>query len=221
MIRAVVFDLDGTLIYNHTNFMKMRKNVVNHLIDSGIPASILDPDEIIVKNMANAEKYAVEHDICISKLYEETGRIMSRIEMETVDQSDSVEGALDVLIALKNECYKIGILTRGSREYTEKALKKAELDIEFDAVICRDDYSEEESKPNPLAMTRAAENMGIGVSECLYLGDHIIDMNCAVSAGAQFIGVLTGACSKEDWEKTGADYIQSVYSLKSRLPIYL
>ena len=221
MIRAVVFDLDGTLIYNHTNFMKMRESVVEYLTSSGIPASILNVQDIIVKNMANAERYALKNKICISRLYEETGHIMSRIEMETVDLSESVEGALDILIALKNESYKTGILTRGSREYAEKALKRAELDIGFDAFICRDDYPEEESKPHPIAMKRTAEKMVVDVSECLYLGDHLIDMQCAASAGSQFLGVLTGACSQEDWENAGADYVQSIYSLKDRLPIDL
>lgn len=219
MIRAVIFDLDGTLIYNHTNFMKMRRCVVEKLISEGIPEEILDRSDIIVNNMAQAEKYAKENNLNISKLYSAAGEIMSRVEMETVDLTTPVEGALDTIISLQNECYKTGILTRGSRQYAESALKAANLDIGFDVFICRDDYPEEEAKPAPIAMQRAAEAMRVEVSECLYLGDHAIDMKCAVSAGAQFLGVLTGAYTAEDWKKVGAEYIEKVTLLNSLLSL--
>lgn len=219
MIRAVVFDLDGTLIYNHTNFMKMRKCVVEELVSEGIPEEILDGNDIIVNNMAQAEKYAKENGIDVSKLYSATGEIMSRVEMETVDFTTPVEGALDTIISLQNECYKTGILTRGSRQYAESALKAANLDIEFDVFICRDDYPEEEAKPSPIAMQRAAEKMMVEVSECLYLGDHAIDMRCAVSAGAQFLGVLTGAYTAEDWKKINAEYVNDITSLNGLLSL--
>lgn len=219
MIRAVVFDLDGTLIHNHTNFMKMRKCVVEKLISEGIPEEILDGNDIIVNNMAQAEKYAEENSIDVSKLYSAAGDIMSRVEMETVDLTTPVEGALDTIISLQNECYKTGILTRGSRKYAESALKAANLDIEFDVFICRDDYPEEEAKPSPIAMQRAAERMRVETSECLYLGDHAIDMKCAVSAGAQFLGVLTGAYTAEDWKKINAEYVDDITSLNTLLSL--
>lgn len=219
MIRAVVFDLDGTLIYNHTNFMKMRKCVVKELISGGIPEEILDESDIIVNNMSQAENYAKENGINVSKLYSAAGEIMSQVEMETVDLTTPVEGALDTIISLQNECYKTGILTRGSRQYAESALKAANLDIEFDVFICRDDYPEEEAKPSPIAMQRAAEKMRVEVSECLYLGDHAIDMRCAVSAGAQFLGVLTGAYSVEDWKKINAEYVDDITSLNNLLSL--
>ena len=219
MIRAVIFDLDGTLIYNHTNFMKMRRCVVEKLISEGIPEKILDGSDIIVNNMAQAEKYAKGNNLNISKLYSAAGEIMSRVEMETVDLTTPVEGALDTIISLQNECYKTGILTRGSRQYAESALKAANLDIGFDVFICRDDYPEEEAKPAPIAMQRAAEAMRVEVSECLYLGDHAIDMTCAVSAGAQFLGVLTGAYTAEDWKKINAEYIENVTLLNSLLSL--
>ena len=219
MIRAVVFDLDGTLIYNHTNFMKMRKCVVDELISEGIPEEILDEDDIIVNNMAQAEKYAKENGIDVSKLYSATGRIMSRVELETVDLTTPVEGALDTIISLQNECYKTGILTRGSRQYAENALKAANLDIEFDVFICRDDYPEEEAKPSPIAMQRAAEKMRVEVSECLYLGDHAIDMRCATAAGAKFLGVLTGAYTADEWKKINVEYVENITSLNSLLSL--
>lgn len=221
MIRGVVFDLDGTLIHNHTDFMKMRKCVVAELIQQGIPSKILDENDIIITNMARAEEYAAQHGINVPNLYKITSDIMSRIEMETVDLTEPIPGALEALIELGNESYKTGILTRGSRNYAETALYTAGLDIGYDAFICRDDYPEEESKPSPLAMIRAAEEMRIDVSECLYLGDHITDMNCAASAGAQFIGVLTGAYDAERWQKVGASYINSVASLPDILPLDL
>jgi phosphoglycolate phosphatase len=68
-------------------------------------------------------------------------------------------------------------------------------------MVCRDDHPEEEAKPNGKAMERVAALLGIMPQKCLMVGDHLMDMSCARSASAQFIGVLTGAFSQQDWSR--------------------
>ncbi len=67
-------------------------------------------------------------------------------------------------------------------------------------------------------MKRISERLGTPVQDCLLVGDHLIDMTCAQSSSAKFVGVLTGAFGQEDWDHHGCvEVIDSVRSLPELL----
>jgi len=90
------------------------------------------------------------------------------------------------------------VLTRASRNYAVKALTISGVIDMLDAVVCKDDFPESESKPAPAAMHNLADALGVVPSQILYLGDSKIDHHCARDSGAGFIGVLT-KYTKDDW----------------------
>jgi phosphoglycolate phosphatase-like HAD superfamily hydrolase len=97
----------------------------------------------------------------------------------------------------------MAVLTRGSRKYTEAALSAAGLAGYFPKRVCRDDHPDEEAKPNPIAMARAAGMMELAKDRCILVGDHPTDMECARSAGSSFVGVLSGATDRSGWNELG------------------
>ena len=129
--------------------------------------------------------------------------IMSETEMLGVSGTRTVPGAETAIEALVNEGYTVSILTRGSRRYTNAALNAADLARFFPNQVCRDDYPENEAKPNPISMSRAAGTMGLSKEQCLLVGDHLMDLECARSAGSGFIGVLSGSTDKDAWKRMG------------------
>ncbi|MEE3401119.1 MAG: HAD-IA family hydrolase, partial [Methanomethylophilus sp.] len=126
-------------------------------------------------------------------------------------------GAVEVLDMLISKGYRVGILTRGGRRYATTVLGEAGVLRKFNAIVARDDYPEEEAKPNPLALDHLAAAMGVKSREILYLGDGIVDFMTADASGASFIGVETGPNSADMWhKKVGWDIriIPSVAELK-------
>jgi phosphoglycolate phosphatase len=219
-IDAVVFDLDGTLIHTTVDFRRMKLRLLDELDRRGVPSTLLDPRDTIVENLdraiedlATRGRGAEEHD-----LREQVGRLMSLTEMERVSETRPVEGANACLKALKGQGLKIGLLTRGSRAYALAALSYAKIDAVFDAMVCRDDHPEEEAKPNGKAIERVAALMGTSPERCLMVGDHLMDLTCARSASAMFIGVLSGAFGQQDWASHGSP---SIISNVSELPALL
>jgi phosphoglycolate phosphatase len=139
--------------------------------------------------------------------------LMNQTEMERVSETVPVPGAREALREIRELGLRTGLLTRGSREYALAALRYAGLSDELEAIVCRDDYPEEEAKPNGKALYRVAALLDVEARECLLVGDHLIDLNCARSASAPFIGVLTGAFGEENWSQHDAVTIASVASL--------
>ncbi len=203
VIEAVVFDLDGTLIHTSVDFRKMKQRLLEELTRRGVKLTLLDPQDTIVNNLdrgikdlASRGRGAEEMD-----LRDEVGRLMDLTEMEKVSETRPVGGAGDCLRILEEHGLMIGLLTRGSRAYALAALRNAGLKQGFDAMVCRDDHPEEEAKPNGKAMERVASLLGIPSENCLMVGDHSMDLTCARSTSAQFVGVLTGSFDWRDWKK--------------------
>lgn len=219
-IKSIVFDMDGTLIHTTVDFRKMKGALVLRLETMGVPPHLRDPRDVIATILPAAESYLISEgrDGDLPSLRTWISEVMNRTELERVEETTPVRGAREVLPLLRERGYRLGLLTRGSRAYASEALRVAGLDIGFDAVVCRDDYPETEAKPNGVAMKRMADMLGVPVEQCLLVGDHLIDLSCARSSSARFVGVLTGAFGKEDWERAECvDVVDSVLSLPDLL----
>jgi phosphoglycolate phosphatase len=86
-----------------------------------------------------------------------------------------------------------------------------------DASVCRDDFPEEEAKPNGKAMVRIAGMMGLRPEDCVLVGDHAMDLKCARSAPSGFVGVLSGSFKSEDWSRHGCDMVIDNVGMLPRL----
>ncbi len=216
LVKAVVFDLDNTLVRSHIDYVRLKSAVLKELATAGVPDRLIDADESVVDNFVRGKAYLEAHS-GPSRLLELNARLdraLTEIEMERVDQVREVEGALALVDSLKSKGLKVGILTRGSRSYATTVLSRIGFDGQIMHLVCRDDYPMEEAKPNRLAMSRIASKLDCRPEECLFIGDHPMDLECAKASGATFIGVLTGSTSREGWSETGcAAVIESVADL--------
>ena len=93
---------------------------------------------------------------------------------------------------------QFGIVTNKPREYAEPLVKNfSELD-KSKVLICSDDISE--PKPSPQGINAALEALNINNSECLYIGDHINDLDAGANAGTKIIACYYGysLCAKNN-----------------------
>jgi phosphoglycolate phosphatase-like HAD superfamily hydrolase len=204
-IEGIVFDLDGTLILSTIDFVQMRCQTFRRMREAGVPENVLKEEKSIAANLLASSHYLrgrgsteASRSMC-----NDVNSIMSDIEMINVGRTLAVPGTVEAIKALVKKGYPMAVLTRGSRRYTEQALTAAGLAGYFPHRVCRDDHRDEEAKPNPIALARAAGMIDLAKDRCLLVGDHPMDLECARSAGSFFVGVLSGATDSSGWSGLG------------------
>ena len=206
---AVIFDLDGTLVDSRIDFARMKRATIEELISCGVDRSVLAEDMTISENIRQGKRYLWGR-LDPLNINEMEGRVNDKLtetEMESVSTVAAFPGVDEALRRIGELDIPMAILTRGSRRYTMRVLEVSGLDGRIGPCVCRDDHAIDEAKPNPLALDRAAAQLGKRPGDCLYIGDHPMDLKCARAAGAMFIGVLTGSMDEAGWHRHGCDQV--------------
>jgi len=186
-LKAVIFDLDGTLIDSKIDFRKMKRRNIRLLEASGVEQGLLTEEMLNY----DIERRAVEDlrtkgvsEEEIQRIFQKVADIMNEIELEAVEDAQLLNGVAETLEKLKKIGFKIGIITRSCREYANKILKKFELERLIDAVAARDDVSK--PKPDPEHPRHLMKILGVKPSEAVLVGDHPMDALCAKNIGMRF-----------------------------------
>ena len=75
------------------------------------------------------------------------------------------------------------------------------------------------AKPNPEGLIKAANILGLLPDQCIYVGDHLKDLEAGSNAGMQSIGCLFGySMAENDETKKHTNYfVHDAYELKALL----
>lgn len=203
-IKAVVFDLDDTLVLSTVDYAKFKRQVIDRVVSHGEPRSIYSPGETVVNIVSRYERRMREAGLPEEELRRrlaELDRIMDEVELERVADTRAIRGAVELLELLRGHGIRIGILTRGCNDYATAALDNAGLTQLVDAVECRN--SETKAKPSPESYLRLIGQLGVRKEETFFVGDHPIDAKCAANAGVPFVAVETGDVPSVDLKAAG------------------
>ncbi|MBW7989897.1 MAG: HAD family hydrolase [Planctomycetes bacterium] len=157
-IKAVIFDLDGTITQPFFNFDDIREEI-GLARDSGPILELME--NMTVQQRQDAEKILHYH------------------EQKAVTESKLNANAKQTLSALRTAGIHIGVLTRNKRENALAIAQKHEL--KFDMVIGREDGP---VKPDAFGVLRICEQFGVEPKETMLVGDYLFDLLCAKAAGA-------------------------------------
>jgi 2-phosphoglycolate phosphatase len=212
-VKAVLFDLDGTLIDTAADFVRIigkmsQENEWQAPSDADIRQQVSAGASAMVKLM-------LEHNGQVGVTEEEllTYRQQFLDDYEADICVDScVFAELDELLqTLEKNGIPWGIVTNKPRHLAELLLSKLQLDERCSVLVCPEDVSR--TKPDPEPMYLALEKLGIarGGSACvLYVGDHIRDIEAGNAAGMPTILAAYGYIPAEDQpnlKKWGASHI--------------
>ena len=175
MIRAVIFDLDNTLV----DFMKMKElciqAAVTAMIDAGLP---LGKDKANTKLFAIYDREGIEYQQIFDRfLEEELGTVDYKIQAAGIHAYRRQRSAALVayphvhatLIELIKRGIKLGVVSDAPRPQAWLRLVQLYLHHLFDHVVTFDDTGIK--KPDPKPFLACLEKLAIKPSEGLMVGD--------------------------------------------------
>jgi phosphoglycolate phosphatase len=121
------------------------------------------------------------------------------------------------LIQQASEQYDLAITTTRDRADAEAFVQRFGLEDHLGAIITRQDVRR--LKPHPQPIIRAAERLGHSPKQCVIVGDTTVDVKAGKRAGALTVAVLCGLGERTELERLHPDLvIESTAQLADHLP---
>jgi len=207
-IKAVVFDLDGTLVSFNIDYRTVRVEVKNLLVAESVPASVLSTGESIFEMLKKTEIF-LKNNSKPAKVMEGLRRkslaIAEKYEVEAAKSTKLLSGVLDTLKALKKMNLKIGLCTVNGEKSVDYILQRFKLTDFFDAVVPRNRVKN--VKPHYEHLEATLEALEVEADEAIVVGDGIGDMRSAKELKVIAVGLPTGVSSQKELMGSGANYI--------------
>jgi HAD superfamily hydrolase (TIGR01549 family) len=219
-VRAVIFDLDGTLVdtvYGHT----LSWQRVLH--EGGIDIPAWKIHRLIGMSGGLLTK-AAGHEIGRDLADDEVERLQKRqgeIYRELQPDRRPLPGAVELLRHLREGHIRHGVATSGKREDVKPSL--AALQVNSDLVVV-DRSDVERAKPEPDLFLECRRQLGVDATECYVVGDAVWDLLAARRASMLGVGLLTGGYGEQELAQAGAyrvyrdpaELLSSIYQLGLR-----
>jgi HAD superfamily hydrolase (TIGR01549 family) len=206
-VKAVVFDLDGTIASFNIDYKAVRADVRSFLMRAGLPASILSINESIFEMLKKTEIFMKNNgksEGAFMDIRAKASEIAENYELEAAKTTSLLSGILETLKALKKMNLKIGLCTINSEKSTNYILKRFAIAEFFDALTPRDGVKY--VKPNAEHLEATLKALGVNPEETMVVGDGVSDMKCARELNAIAVGLPTGVSSPKELINSGANY---------------
>jgi len=206
-VKAVLFDLDGTLIETDNRWAaQLGKRLaplrrVAPWWDTGRAAR----DVIMMIEGPSNYAVAIIERLGLSHLVSELAdRVRRSKGLATRDTSELVPGSEQVLEATSQR-FKLGVVTTRARREALAFLERWDFAKYFGVVVTRQDCWW--MKPHPEPVLKAAAALGVPPERCIMVVDTVADVRAARRAGAYAVGVLCGFGDRRELECAQADLI--------------
>ena len=199
-IRAVLFDLDGTLadtladLANATNWALQQVNCPTHPVDSYRYKVGDGARELCARALPTHRQDLVDRVLQLMRQH---------YDEHCFDLTRLYPGIADLVSALAGRQLKLAVLSNKPDEFTKRVVAYYFKPVPFS--IVRGQLPSVPLKPDPTAALQIARELGVPAAHWLYLGDMNTDMQTACAAGMHPIGVLWGFRDREELIESGAE----------------
>lgn len=210
MPRAVLFDLDGTLIDSYDAITSSVNEVrrTRNLEPLGV-AQVRPKVGRGVESLLRSTVEGTELSIDIPIYKEHHSRAC-------VELTRLLPGALELVQSLKHRGIPVGICSNKPGPFTKLILKSLEWADQFDVVCGPEDAAH--PKPDPGMLKEAGKRLAISPEQMLYVGDMEVDVLAGRSVGCEVWIVSTGSDSIETLRNAKPDAVfQSLWEIASVL----
>ena len=207
-IKAVIFDLDGTIANFNLDYKALRGEVRSYLLRVSVPASVLSVNESIFDMLKKTMIYMKNNGKsaeAVDEIRNEALAIAEKYELEAAANTDLLPGAYETLKALKQMDLKIGLFTLNSDKAANYILQRFKLGDFFGVTVPRNKVNF--VKPNPEHLEMALKVLGVAPEETVVVGDGNVDMESAKELKAVAVGLPADTAKIDALMRHGANYI--------------
>ncbi len=212
-VKAVLFDLDGTLIDTAADFVRIigkmsRENNWQVPSEADIREQVSAGASAMVQLMP---RHNQQENVSEKQLLDFRQQFLDDYEADICVDSCVFTELEEVLATLEKNRVPWGIVTNKPRYLAEKLLKVMELEERCAVLVCPEDVSRPKPDPEPMYVALEKLELPRGVAaSVIYVGDHMRDIDAGKAAGMLTILAAYGYISAEEQKnlkKWGADYI--------------
>jgi phosphoglycolate phosphatase len=190
-VKAVMFDLDGTLVHTAPEIAAAANLMLADLGMQVLPAAqvesyIGEGATVLIKRCLTGQK-GVEPD---AALFVQAEPLFYAHYANHVTKSKPYDGVMDGLQALWNKGLKLACVTNKPEEFTLPLLNASGLADFFDMVVCGDTLHKK--KPDPIQLHHICAKFDVPEYEAMLVGDSNTDIAAAQAAGCFVVTVPYG-----------------------------
>ena len=219
MIRAVLFDFDGTIA---DTVSALREGVNLTMMQYGYPTHT---DADILRFINHGAKELIRRAMPAHLQQDED--LVDRVLADYSQHYRSVyhhtdhayDGVAELISRLHGEGYRIGVLSNKQDEILRRLTRQVLLPDSYDGA--QGVILGKPTKPHPYLVEKLAADLGVPPSECVMVGDSDVDLYTAQNAGMRHIGVTWGFRDEAFLREKGAvllahdpdELLQLIYQL--------
>ncbi|MEQ2526750.1 HAD family hydrolase [Robertmurraya yapensis] len=205
MIKAVAFDLDGTLLDRDVSVRKFivkqyerLHTFVGHITKEKYVSRFIELDCRGYTRKDKVYQQMIEEFEIKGLPWEE---LLEDYLIHFKNHCEPFPNLIETLEKLKNKSLKLGIITNGRGQFQLDNIKALGIEKYFETILISE--WEGMKKPEPEIFERLLEKLNLAANECVFVGDHP-DNDVK---GAQSIGMIGIWKKDQKWNNVSADYI--------------
>lgn len=189
-IKAVLFDLDGTLLDTHDLILRSFRHSTQKVLGRNIP-----DDELMKKvgQPLEAQMWDFTDDLEVHDLLLTTYRDYNHEVHDAAVRA--YDGVGEVLAALRERGLRTAVVTSKRHALAQRGIDVCGLSDFVEFVVGPDDFPAH--KPDPGPVRYGCELMGLAPEECVYVGDSPYDIQAGNGAGCTTVACTWGMFAPE------------------------